>query len=172
MVTELIGSIKSEKLREIGLFRPFSDAELLDIARIGEARTFEAHSNIVIEGELSWGLYVVLDGDLTVLKNNPLTGQQFEVAEIRPGGMFGEMSLLDEQPRSATVKALDDSRLFLISKEKFMSWLGSNQERSLRFYQHCTSDLVRRMRELNENFVQGQYQLWKTAIHNKERSAS
>ena len=171
MVTENPG-VQPDKLREIGLFRPFTDAELTQLAGIGETRSYEAHSNVVIEGELSWGIFVNLEGNLAVLKNNPMTGHAFEVAEIRSGGMFGEMSLLDEQPRSATVKCLDPCRLFMISKERFMAWLGQNQERKLRFYEHCTSDLVRRMRELNENFVQGQYQLWKTAIHMKERRAS
>lgn len=151
-------------LREIKLLKPFSEQELLALIQAGSAAAYEAHTNIVIEGELSWGLYLVLEGILGVFKTNKLTGEDYDVGQIKGGGFFGEMSLVDENPRSATVRALTNCQVFYISKDSFQKFLGRSQELKLKFYESCVKNLVGRLRELDDNYVISQYQLWKTAL--------
>jgi CRP-like cAMP-binding protein len=153
-----------ELIRNVRLFQAFSDAELQAILNRGEIVERESHANIVIEGELSWGLYIILDGVVGILKNNTLSGEVYDVGQIGAGGFFGEMSLIDEHPRSATVRALLPTRLLHISKENFMGLLNGNAGMKTSFYENCIKDLVKRLRELDENYVVSQYQLWKTAI--------
>lgn len=151
-------------LREVKLLRPFTDAELGQLIMAGAGATYEPHANIIIEGEMSWGLYVILEGIVGILKTNKLTGEAYDVGQLRQGSFFGEMSLVDENTRSATVKALTDCHLFYISKESFMAFLDQNADRKLRFYESCVKNLVHRLRELDDNYVISQYQLWKTAL--------
>jgi CRP-like cAMP-binding protein len=151
-------------LREIKLLRRFGEAELGKLLQIGRVLTHEPHANIVIEGEPSWGLYLILDGMVGVYKRNKLSGDVHDVAQLRAGQFFGEMSLVDENPRSATVKALTPCQTFHLSKDDFLRFLSQSQELRARFYESCVQDLVNRLRELDENYVISQYQLWKAAV--------
>jgi CRP-like cAMP-binding protein len=151
-------------LKEVKLLRTFDDAELEEIVAMGQAGTCEAHTNIVIESENSWGLYLILGGMVGIYKTNKLNGDNYDVGQLRAGSFFGEMSLIDENPRSATVRALTNVSYFLLSKESFLAFLDRSPERKMRFYETCIGVLVDRLRELDENYVISQYQLWKTAI--------
>ncbi len=165
----MVGSIKPtpELLKEIQLFSVFNDQELSQLIALGKASRVEAYANIVIEGELSWGLYLILKGSVGIFKLNPVSGNVYDVGQLQEGSFFGEMSLVDENGRSATVRALTDCQLFFISKESFNQFLTSSPERKNRFYQKCIKDLVDRLRELNDGYVISQYQLWKTALKSK-----
>jgi len=151
-------------LKEVRLLKCFSSEELEKMIQLAASATYEPHSNIVIEGELSWGLYLILEGMVGVYKTNKLTGDIYDVGQLREGQFFGEMSLIDDKPRSATVKALTDCSLMYISKDNFSDLFGLNPEMQLRFYRSCVEDLVVRFRELDESYVISQYQLWKTAV--------
>jgi len=151
-------------LREVKLLRLFSDEELDGLVQIGDSIGYEPHTNIIIEGELSWGLFLILDGTVGIYKTNKLSGDIYDVGQLRTSNFFGEMSLVDENPRSATVRALSDCQMFYISKDKFVEFLDRSMDLKLRFYQSCAQDLVARLRELDENYVISQYQLWKAAV--------
>jgi CRP-like cAMP-binding protein len=151
-------------LRDVKLLKTFHEQELIQLMRLGTTMVFEAHANIVIEGEPSWGLYLLLDGTVGIFKNNKLTGDTFDIGQLRKGSCFGEMSLIDENTRSATVKALSECHLFHISKDGFNELMARSSELRLRFYDSALRTLVGRMRDLDDNFVVSQYQLWKTAL--------
>ena len=151
-------------LKDIKLLHPFSDAELGQIIQLGAGASYEEHANIVIEGELSWGLYLILEGVVGIYKNNKLTGEPYDVGQLRHGNFFGEMSLVDENPRSATVRALTNCQLFYISKDQFQDFLEQSRDLKLRFYESCIRTVVGRLRELDDNYVVSQYQLWKAAL--------
>ncbi len=151
-------------LREIQLLGEFDDVELAHLVAQGECRHYEAHSNIVIEGEQSWGLYLILDGAVGVFKRNKLTGQNYDLAQLRKGNFFGEMSLIDRSPRSASVKALTGCTVYHISGEGFHAFLNSRPDTKIRFYESCVKLLVSRLRDLGDDYVVSQYQLWKFAL--------
>jgi CRP-like cAMP-binding protein len=151
-------------LREVKLLQTLNDGELGRLIQVGAGATYEAHGNIIIEGEMSWGLYLILEGVVGIFKANKLTGESYDVGQLRSGSFFGEMSLVDENPRSATVRALTDCHLFYISKDSFEHFLGASSDLRLRFYDACVKNLVGRLRELDDNYVISQYQLWKTAL--------
>ncbi|MGK5087288.1 cyclic nucleotide-binding domain-containing protein [Bdellovibrionota bacterium FG-2] len=165
-VTPLTARIKPSVsvLKNIRLLKVFSDQELSSLIQHGEGMACEAYNNIVIEGEMTWGLYLILDGMVGVYKRNKLTGVDYDVGQLRTGNFFGEMSLVDEYPRSATVRALSDCQLFSITKEGFQQFLSKNPSSKSKFFESCVETLVHRLRELDENYVISQYQLWKTAL--------
>lgn len=151
-------------LKEVKLLQAFNEAELAQLVQAGNGMSFEAHSNIVIEGEMSWGLYLILSGVVGIFKTNKLTGESYDVGQLRKGSFFGEMSLIDNNPRSATVKTLTDCQLFYISKDGFKAFLNQSKDLKLKFYESCIKSLVARLRELDDNYVISQYQLWKVAL--------
>ncbi len=153
-----------ELLKQVSLLRRFTPEELQTLIQIGMIMTYEAHSNIVIEGELTWGIYLILEGTVGIYKTNKMNAQQCDVGQLREGTFFGEMSLIDENPRTATVQTLTDTTVFYISKQSFLQFLAQGTDRKTRFYESCVKDLVHRLRELGDNYVVSQYQLWKSTI--------
>ena len=160
-----------QMVREVKLLKSFSDADLGKLIAAGKGMNFEAHSNIIIEGEQSWGLYLIIEGIVGVFKTNKVTGDVYDLAHLRRGNSFGEMSLIDESPRSATVKALTDCQLFYISQEAFGTFLGTSEEIKVGFYESCIRDLASRLRELDDNYIVSQYQLWKIALKTEKEAA-
>lgn len=156
---------------DIPFFSCFNPEEIKILLKAGEEKKYDSYANIVIEGELSWGLYVLFEGEVTVLKSNPSSKNTYEIGRLAKGGFFGEMSLIDELPRSATVQTLRPSTCFFLGKDSFQKFLAQDKDRKLKFFQHSCRGLVTRLRELNDSFVISQYQLWKT-VYAKNREAA
>ena len=151
-------------LKDINVLKVFTEDELAKLIFRGVNRAFEAHTNIIIESELSWGLYLLLEGTVGIFKTNKFTGDSYDIGQLQNGSFFGEMSLVDENSRSASVRALTDCHLFYISKDSFLEFLNESADLKLRFYETCTRVLVTRLREVGDNYVVSQYQLWKNAL--------
>ena len=154
-----------QQLRNIGLFKQFTGAELIELYGKGEIRPVVQGSSAVIEGEKSRGLYIIFHGALSVHKNNIATGTMHRIAYLDQGTSFGEMSLLDRAPRSATVIAETDCYLFHLDAlvfETFLDAAGDNLKS--RFYKTCAEDLSERFRAINSDYIISQQLLWKYAL--------
>jgi signal transduction histidine kinase len=116
-------SALATELRQALPFRHLDDCQLTELARRGATRAVPAGEVVSKVGELSDGLYVVLEGRVTISRAGP-TGEAVELGDRGPGGSFGEPSLLDPAPRSATVTATEPSRFFVLSREGFLSFLA------------------------------------------------
>lgn len=158
-----------ELMREVKVLSIFNDDELQMILNLGEVLNYEAFTNILIEGELSWGLYLIVSGTVGIYKTNKMSGNHYDVGQLTTGSFFGELSLVDENARSATVRALTETHVVYISKESFHRFLSTSEDRKIRFYETCVKTLVSRLRKLNDNYVISQYQLWKNAVDGKDR---
>ena len=108
--------ITADILRDIGLFGGLDDETLQLLARELPTSAIEAGALVVEEGDLSREMFVVIGGELEVVKRGP-RGGEFRVALFGPGDWFGEMSILDVQPRSATVRAVAPTMLVTITNE-------------------------------------------------------
>ena len=105
-----------DRLREIGLFGALSDPALERLTN-GLAQLQFAPGEVVFkEGDAAREMFVVLDGELEVLKHSR-KGRDARVAILGPNDAFGEISIIDVQPRSATVRALAPTRLLRIRTE-------------------------------------------------------
>src|SRR4051812_34341782 len=103
-------AITKATLREIGLFGGISDEALDLLAAELPQRRAESGSAVVSEGDSASEMYIVIAGELEVVKR-ALDGSTVRVAMLGPGDWFGEMAILDVQPRSASVRALAPSLL-------------------------------------------------------------
>lgn len=103
-------AITKATLRDIGLFGGISDASLERLAAELPQVRAEPGKAVVSEGDNSSDMYIVIAGELEVVKR-ALDGSTVRVAMLGPGDWFGEMAVLDVQPRSASVRALAPSLL-------------------------------------------------------------
>jgi CRP-like cAMP-binding protein len=98
------------ELRNIGLFGALNDEVLEFLCAHLTIQTPGAGEVLFREGDEARAMFVVLNGEVEVLKKSS-TGVDARVAVLGPGDWFGEMGVVDIQPRSATVQALAPSRL-------------------------------------------------------------
>lgn len=108
---------KLEVLREVDLFRGCSDAELKKVMSAWDQVTFPAGRVLVKEGERGAEAFVLVSGTGEV----SIGGQK--IAEVGPGAVIGEMALLDNGPRGATVTLTTDSELLVIEVRRFRGLL-------------------------------------------------
>lgn len=105
-----------ERLREIGLFGGLTDDALDELASSLELVELEPGAIVFREGDSGREMFVLLDGEMEVLKSSKRQ-HDARVALLGPGDWFGEMSILDIMPRSATVRAIAASRLLRLTAQ-------------------------------------------------------
>lgn len=153
------------RLQKLPVFSSLSLAELERIYSLGEIRVYREGTNIVIEGESSIGMFMVLDGQVGVYKSGKsgvLEGHL--LTQLGPGSCFGEMSFIDSLPRSATVTAQTPLVAYYLDGESLQKELSADAQFAHRFYANFAKVLSTRLRELDELFIVSQKQLWKHAL--------
>src|SRR5258706_16304607 len=93
-------------------------------------RQFTKNETIVRQGEMGLGLYVIATGGVKVDREQG--GVRMQVAELGPEQFFGEMSLLDNKPRSARVTGIEDSECVLLTRDSFVKLMNKNPEIPIR----------------------------------------
>jgi CRP-like cAMP-binding protein len=155
----------ARRLKGISLFARFSDEELKALYAIGKLVILKPKSNAVVEGEPTRGMYILLHGRVSVYKTDPTTGSMVRLAILEEGANFGEISLFDTAPRSATVAAETMCYLFQLDAEDFNAFLDkTGPELQVRFFKTCAEELAVRFRTLNGDYLNSQRLLWKYAL--------
>ncbi len=109
---------RRELLRRIHLFADLTDREgdaILDLMR---EKAVARATTVFHQGDSGGGLYLILSGSVKISRTGR-DGRDVTVAVLREGNFFGEMSLLDGQPRSASATAAQASRLLVLDREHF-----------------------------------------------------
>ena len=101
------------------LFRPLDRTQRLDLARRFKALDMTPGTAIIQDGTPGKGLYVVLSGGVEVWKTEEGTGEKVLLANLGPGEVFGEISLLHEEAATANVTAAKQSTVLFLARELF-----------------------------------------------------
>jgi signal transduction histidine kinase len=128
-----------EFLRRLPLFARVDPQDLEWLLNSAEHVDVPSGQILMREGDSGGSLYIVLEGEFEITKRS---GQRELVLAVRGAGeVIGEMSLLDQSPRSATVRALRDSRLLMIGQEPFRQLLSKSPSATLAILHTITSRL-------------------------------
>jgi len=135
-----------EMLKHVSLFSGLSNESLSEIEHHGSVKSFKKNTIIINQEDETDSLYVILSGRVKVFLSGE-DGREAVLNHQGPGEYFGEMSLIDRQPRAASVITVEPSRLMIISRSDFMHCLASNPEIALNLIKPMTS----RIRMLAQN---------------------
>src|SRR5215218_5695432 len=128
-----------DQLRRVPLFAGLSEEDLERLYQMAETVTVPAGQLVLQEGDPGDALYVVLDGELEITKRQG--GQDILLAVSRAGEFLGEMSLLEQTPRAASVRTLRESRLLVITQTAFQTLLSCSPSVPLRILHTLISRL-------------------------------
>jgi CRP/FNR family transcriptional regulator, cyclic AMP receptor protein len=133
-------------LREIGLFGALSDEVLQHLARTLRTMRVAPGETVFREDDsFAREMYVLLDGEMEVSKRSR-RGREMRVAILGPNDCFGEMSMIDLQVRSATVRAVAPSRILKVTSEDMDGLYRSDLKSYTLIVLNIARDLSRRLR--------------------------
>jgi serine/threonine protein phosphatase PrpC len=144
---------RMEALRKIPLFRHLTYKEQTAVLSIATTRTFPGGREIVTEGQPGEELFVVIRGRVAIEKNG------VEIAELRAGGHFGEMGLIDNAPRSATVRATEPTRVMVISRQDLMNLMKRESILAVKMLWSFVQVLSDRLRATNSELSEARQEL-------------
>ncbi|MBP9798140.1 Crp/Fnr family transcriptional regulator [Candidatus Woesebacteria bacterium] len=114
-------------IRKIFLFDNLSESELEHIAMVAQEMDYEPHHRIIEQGMAAKAAYVISSGSAKVYILSP-DGKEIPLNVLREGDIFGEMALLDGEPRSATVESLTHMHTLRIPKEPLFDLFRSHTD--------------------------------------------
>jgi CRP-like cAMP-binding protein len=149
--------VRSEEKVDLFRERGLSAAEMKLLATFSAEERFRAGSTIFREGDSGDKLYIVLNGRIRISKFIPGVGEE-ALAVLDRGDFFGEMALIDDQPRSADAKAHEsDATVLSIDRATLNEILSMDPHASLQFLNLLCRMISRRLREINDKIVQWKY---------------
>lgn len=135
-------------LGQCSLFRGLPQSTLEDVARRLQVRSGASGTLLVAQDEPGEALFVVFTGRVKVAVAGD-NGKEVTLALLRPGEVFGEVSLLDGSPRTANVVALSDSQVLVLSREAFLEHIRQSPLTAM----NMMKELARRLRRADETIV-------------------
>ena len=136
------------RLRAMPLFKDLTDKELDLLAMVMKPEGFQEGQIICKEGEPGRCCYFIVDGEVDVVKTLD-TGENRVLATLRPHDVFGQISLIDAGPRSATCRARTRAAMFRLDRQDFDTLFSSGSKFAFRFQLGIARIAAHQLREAN-----------------------
>lgn len=131
---------KAAALARLPLFEGISAESMSRLAAVAGEQEFGPGQFIVRQGQVGTGLYLITDGSVRVLRGAD------ELATLGPGDFFGELSVIDQEPRNASVQAASQTRCLAVASWDLLALLESDPALAL----NLIRGLVARVRSAGE----------------------
>ncbi len=135
-------SVSTLLLRNVPLFVTLPDSQLALLTSVVSRRSYPRGTTVIAAGDSTDSLYVVISGRLKVMMSDD-EGREVILSMLGPSEYFGEMALIDDSPRSASVITLEPCELLVLAKRDFKKCVAENFEMSMTLMR----GLVKRLRE-------------------------
>jgi CRP/FNR family cyclic AMP-dependent transcriptional regulator len=152
--------IEINLFKKISLFQDLKEEEVKQVLRLSVPRTFPAGSVIIREDEAGDSMFIMVKGEVEITKRLGLvldeeTPNERIIIRLKAeeGVCFGEMSLLENEPRSATVTALTECLLMEMGRENFMRLIRENSDMGCKVLWRLAQLLSRYLRKTNQDMV-------------------
>jgi len=116
----------TDLLKQIPLFESMPDSEHRHLAALLQRRSLKKGEILFHKGDKGSSFFIIIKGLIKIGVSNKL-GDEVTLALLGNGDFFGEMALLDEQPRSADATAMEDSLLYVLNRDDFFPFLFQNE---------------------------------------------
>ncbi len=143
-----------EALARVNLFSGLRKKELKDLATYCGERTFSPGSVLLSQGEQGLGLFILTKGTVRITRKNSPDGAEVVLGTAGVGDVIGEMALLDDLPRSATVTAVDEVSVLLLPLWEFRRILRRILRRDPDVGLDLLAVLSRRLREVEQRVLE------------------
>ncbi len=138
-----------QALRQIYLFKDLSDEALAVVAKVATPRVFEPGHELCREGGASEGMFLIRSGTVRVTKGGSETG----VVMLGSGSHFGELALVDDGPRSASVTAVERCDVLVVKGPELKQALGSRPEVGAPLYFAIAASIAKRLRATTDDLA-------------------
>ena len=145
--------LEAESLRSLPLFQDLTATELPQVATLFFEKAYSKNSTLFVEGMTGEILYVIKKGSVSITKKGN-SGQEMVLATLKEGEFLGEMSLIDNRPRTATAKVAEESTLLVMTKKAFLSMMEKYPAIALKVLLVFLKIANERLRKANESIKQ------------------
>jgi len=142
-----------DTLQRATLFKYLNYQELVRITNVTEARRFVTDEVIFNAGDAGDELFVVLSGKVRVHHG------ENTIAELGPGENFGEMAMVDREPRSASVTAVEDTHLLVMRRRDFLGLVKHERDVAVKLLWQFMGVLTKRLRNTSRQLGEAKGQL-------------
>lgn len=141
-----------ELLKKIYIFQDLNSFELISVNKLIKSQKYSAGDIIISRGDPGESMYIIKKGKVVVFITDE-SNKEEELATLGVGDHFGEIALLDDGPRSASVRALEATETIKLSRPDFEKMLSSKIEMANKLYKRFIDVLCSRLRNTNENLI-------------------
>ncbi len=143
-----------ELFKKIPLFKELTNADLIKISNMVQKVSFNPLDVVFKRGAPGDALFLIREGEVEVLAPSAEAEEVEDVvAVLGPGELFGEMALVEGEPRSATVRAKTELKLWRIKRDYFYEFMAENSDAALKIYKRLTTILSHRLRDTTERLA-------------------
>ena len=137
-------SLKGDILRNISIFSGMQPEDLIKVGEKMQLRTYPAGEILFNEGDPGEELFAVSSGKVSVTVKSP-SGEEILLSEAGAGSFFGEMSIIEQAPRSATCRTMEKTTVLSLKAEEFINLLEERPDAAVTIMQHMLSITAERL---------------------------
>lgn len=142
---------KNATLSKFQLFAGFKEEELATLLSLSDCQKFAAGQRIVTQDDTGLCMYVILTGSVRV--HTKAGDREVELATLQVGDFFGELSLVDDGPRSATCDAIEETEVLRITRMVVGVLAGVQPSAAIHLLAAIGRSLVNRLRAGNQKYL-------------------
>ena len=144
--------LKDYEFKDIDLFKPFSKKELRKLFYISEIKEYDTNDFIFKVGDRHRCVYVVLEGVLSIIKHDKISGDEIIIAEIKQGDHFNETSIFFDEKHGVSVQAKSEVSLLQIERKKLVELIKDNAPLSTKILWIISRKLSERLMATTKKF--------------------
>lgn len=137
-------------INRVPLFEHLTKEEINQIAKLVKPLKFPENHEIIKENSEGNDLFVILQGEVRVSKF--VNGKEEAITFLKKGSLFGEMALIGDMKRTASIIAHCETVVYKINGDKFIHFMESNPEAGYKIMRKMAVNLAKRLKDLNERY--------------------
>jgi len=147
------GVTEDVDLQNVELFKNFNKKELRRLLHISNMINLKANEYLFQTGDMNDNVYILLQGNMQVIKVNTNGGEDVIVMEILPGEHLNESAIFFDNPHRVSIKAITDSILMMISKKNALNILAESPEIASKILWEVSKKLSERLKHTTQKFT-------------------